>query len=73
MDLLPAVQEQVLMVFDDRQRPAEVVAFEAHGRDELYTPVAVGEVDLCMSVSEHMDMSGLMIVENDHESQALRR
>jgi hypothetical protein len=70
MNFSPARQQYGLVRGDDIDGAAHIVAFHAFGPDQLRSTIRPDQIDLGVAVAEHVNVRRLMVVDENHDSQA---
>jgi len=55
----------------DLHRASDIAAFHSLGPDQLRRAIGDREVDLGLAVTEHMNMGGLVVIEEDNDAQSV--
>src|ERR1700741_1271734 len=70
MNFIPLRLHRCLLLRHDAKRFPEVARLETIVRDEFRPAVRARQVDLRMAVANHMDMRGLMIIDEYDEAES---
>ena len=72
MDFPPSGKKWFLLITDDPHRPAQIVCFHALHPHKRRKTIRPDQVDLGVTVTEHMHMGWFVIVGKDDGAQTLR-
>lgn len=72
MDLSPTCEQGFLLFGHDLHGAAHIAALHAFYGHDLWPAVGSQQVDLGVSVAEHVDMGRRMVIDEDDEAQAMR-
>jgi hypothetical protein len=70
MNALPSDQQHYARFYDHPHGSANLAAGHAVCPNQFWHAVGTGQVDLGLAVTEHVNMGRMVIVNEDHHSQA---
>jgi len=71
MDISPTCEQGFLLLRHNLHGAAHIAAFHAFDGHDLWLAFGSQQVDLGVSVAEHMHMGWRMVIDKDDEAQAM--